>query len=278
MGIWSALDDITLFRSEQASYEAERHRKPSKDAPWYRQHVSESVSISWRGLFSVTLALCIFVAAMLTRSTEAAWWAPIEQAVTYISSTLYIAMAFFLVWIALVYLKDLRKRALARRARVAPFCSAIRRRDESGLATARHALALRREQPVEGGALIAAMRVNMRAFMLLGAAMCLVNGVEGFTGVKINGASSVAVVCAATLLFYSLKKGQGSAMARQRAKRCPHCDYDLSSAAVDEQLAAHGVDAGPGRCTECGLRYPLVPPATAGEVTFWDRRTRGERA
>ncbi len=268
MGIWSALDDITLFRSEQASYEAERHRKPSKDAPWYRQHVSESVSISWLGLFSVT-APCMVAAAL---------WAPIEQAVTYISSTLYIAMAFFLVWIALVYLKDVRKRALARRARVAPFCSAIRRRDESGLATARHALALRREQPVEGGTLIAAMRVNMRAFLLLGSAMCLVNGVEGFTGLKIKWASSVAVVCAATLLFYSLKKGQGSAMARQRAKRCPHCDYDLSSAAVDEQLAAHGVDAGPGRCTECGLRYPLVPPATAGEVTFWDRRTRGERA
>jgi hypothetical protein len=274
MGIWSGLDDITLFRYEQASYEAERHRKPGKDAPWYRQHVAESISISWLALISVTLAVCIFVAAMLTRSTEAAWWAPIEQAVTYISSTLYIAMALFLVWIALVYMKDVRKRALARRARVAPFRSAARRRDESGFATARHALALRRAQPVEGGTLIAVMRVHMRAFLLLAAAMCLVSGVEGFTGVKIKGASSVAVVCGATLVLYGLSKGRGSAMARQRAKRCPHCDYDLSSAAVDEQLAAHGVDAGPGRCTECGLRYPLVPPAMADEVVFWDRRAR----
>ncbi|HLP84058.1 MAG TPA: hypothetical protein VK157_06885 [Phycisphaerales bacterium] len=274
MGIWSGLDDITLFRYEQATYEAERHRRPRKDAPWYRQHVSESISISWVALFSVTLAVCIFVTALLTQAKGAAWWAPIEQAVTYISSTLYIAMAFFLVWIAMVYLKDVRKRALARWARVAPFRNAIRRRDESGLATARHALALRREQPVEGGTLIAAMRVNMQAFLLLGAAMCLVNGVEGFTGLKIKWASSVALVCAATLLFYSLKKGQGSAMARQRAKRCPHCDYDLSSAAADEHLAAHGVDAGPGRCTECGLRYPLVPPAMTDEVAFWDRRAR----
>ncbi len=273
MGIWSALDDITLFRYEQASYEAERYRKPSKDAPWYRQHVSEFFQVSWFGFLCATVGCGILLFAFVGYSKGATWWPMVERGMNMVWGPICIAMSG-LVFVGAFRLNNTRRRARARRARVAPFVAARTRSEERWVATARHAIALRQQQPEDNGSVIAAVRSQVRPLLILGAVYMFVRGIEEMTDLPMEWLTRVLLLCVFAIVLWSVKSGRGRAMARQRAKRCPHCDYDLASATSDGVLAEMGVDAGPARCTECGLRYPLVPPATAGEVDFWDWRTR----
>ena len=273
MGIWSALDDITLFRAEQARYEAQRDAVPAKDAPWYRQHVSKSFKVSWLGLLCVAVACGFMLFAFVGYKRDAAWFPAVERVLRLVWGPLYIAVALVQVWI--VYrTSNVRWRASVRRARVAPFSAARTRGEERWAATARHALALRQNQVAEGVPVIAAVRAQARPMLLVCAAYLVAIGFEKITGIRVTWLAAVMLVCVLTILLWGIASGRGRAMARQRAKRCPHCDYDLASAASDGVLEEMGVDAGPARCTECGLRYPLVPPATAAEVDFWDWRTR----
>jgi hypothetical protein len=50
------------------------------------------------------------------------------------------------------------------------------------------------------------------------------------------------------------------------AKRCPACKFACDALPTDPQLAQLGVVAGPTRCPECGMLWPLVPPPTPEEM------------
>lgn len=54
--------------------------------------------------------------------------------------------------------------------------------------------------------------------------------------------------------------------AAQLAGRCPDCDHDLRGVPRHPQFAGTFPDAGPTRCPECGVDWPLVPPTTTEEV------------
>lgn len=60
-------------------------------------------------------------------------------------------------------------------------------------------------------------------------------------------------------------------------RRCPDCDYDLSTSDAfppDQMLSLH---VGPRACTECGVPWPLLPPNRYPPASLW-RRLRKPRS
>lgn len=59
--------------------------------------------------------------------------------------------------------------------------------------------------------------------------------------------------------------------ARQQARACPDCGYDLAGVPSEPNLKAAGITLGPATCPECGVAWPLVPPPTPREVIDGNR-------
>lgn len=53
---------------------------------------------------------------------------------------------------------------------------------------------------------------------------------------------------------------------RREMKLCPGCKFDCSALPSDPLMQSLELDVGPKRCSECGMLWPFVPPATAEEI------------
>lgn len=87
------------------------------------------------------------------------------------------------------------------------------------------------------------------------------------------GGGGLAIVALIIIVTAALLGVRGGLMRRETnrcftrwlARRCPECAYAVDGIRAVEPEAVAFIELGPASCPECGLPWPLVPPAIAAE-------------
>ncbi len=277
MGKWSVLDGVSLCRGERELAIA-RRRVPALRAgtAWYKRYVGGSITLPWWQVLTFVGVLGTLVVVNALFSPAQLPWRSVASSTTDVSGWLWgTAMGVMLVSFGWAARPTARSRASARRARVGPFEDVVRRGRTAEMAV--RVLAERRHCAKIDSPGPFWVTWNLGAPIIIVALGCMVLAnvaVDMLLGAEPAWWRPLVPLAfpAAAVLIANRHRGDPK---RLLQGRCADCGYDLRSVAPDAALVAAGVDAGPGRCPECGTRLPLVPPASGREVLWWDRRTRG---
>ncbi len=81
------------------------------------------------------------------------------------------------------------------------------------------------------------------------------------------GTAAIVIISAATFsyLHEQRQKRSRACMSRWLACRCPACSYELEGLDHIPPAQVAFVELGPSACPECGVAWPLVPPALTSE-------------
>ncbi len=275
MGTWSVLDRVSLWRGERELALARQRVRPlPAGTVWYKRYVGESIAVPWWQVLAFVGAFGTLIAVNTFFSPVQLPWRLEKWDASMFSAWLWqMALGVMLVWMGCRSWPSLRAKARARRARVRPFVDVMRGGGDSALAQRvlterRSGLSLESDAPFW-------IVLKAVAPMIQFAMGCVLIAVA--MEVLLTNTTRVGPIAMAVLMVVAMGGAwwQLGNPKRVMDGRCADCGYDLRSVESEAALVAAGVDAGPGRCPECGTRLPLVPPASGREVLWWDARTRG---
>jgi hypothetical protein len=275
MGTWSVLDRVSWWRGERELALARQRVRPlPAETVWFKRYVGESIAVPWWQVLAFAGVFGSLVAANAFFSPVQLPWRVEKLDAALFSGWLWqMSLGVMLVWMGWRSWPSLRAKARARRARVRPFVDVMR--GGGDIALAQRVLTERRSGlHLESHAPFWVV-LHAVAPMIQFAMGCLLIAVaieQLLTTTTWVGPIAMAVLMVVAMGGAWWQLGNPK---RVMDGRCADCGYDLRSVESEAALVAAGVDAGPGRCPECGTRLPLVPPASGREVLWWDARTRG---